>query len=238
MKNHSRPVDIANRLKISTSTLRGYEERGIVPKTERTSSGYRIYTEEHIAYFECIVAMAPGFGIDATSAVLKYIQQNKVSSALWIINERQVATYQDKELALKILQYLENGEKVSNLPSMSIGEIAQKADVSATAIRYWEKKGYLRSTRGENQYRLFHFEQFIKILLLKLLKNAVYSEEIIQLKDAIRKLEFHSEKEKRKIEAIDEARKMVETCLDHLNRRNQAQLHGLYFLYRLLNRVG
>lgn len=238
MKNHSRPIDIANRLKISTSTLRGYEERGIVPKTERTSSGYRIYTEEHIAYFECIIAMAPGFGVDVTSAVLKNIQQKKLSSALWIINERQVATHQDKELAMRILQYLENEEDETSHPPMSIGEIAHKADVSATAIRYWEQKGYLRSTRGENQYRFFHFDQYIKILLLKLLKNAVYSEEIIQLKDAIRKLEFHSEKEERKIEAIDEARKIVERCLDHLNQRNQVQLHGLYFLYRLLDRVG
>lgn len=34
-----RPVDIARKLEISTTTLRGYEERGLVPPTSRTLTG-------------------------------------------------------------------------------------------------------------------------------------------------------------------------------------------------------
>jgi Predicted transcriptional regulators len=48
----------------STSALRHYESWGIVPTPERTASGYRLYTEEHAAYFECFRAMRPGFGMD------------------------------------------------------------------------------------------------------------------------------------------------------------------------------
>ena len=48
-----RPVDIARQLKISTTTLRKYEDMGLVPKTSRTLSGYRIYTQKHLAYFTC-----------------------------------------------------------------------------------------------------------------------------------------------------------------------------------------
>ncbi len=89
MKN-IRPIDIAEKLNISTSSLRSYEERGIVPKPKRSSTGYRIYSEEHLAYFECIVAMSPGFGMDITSAVLKKLQQKELDAALWMINKEQV----------------------------------------------------------------------------------------------------------------------------------------------------
>ncbi|MED4129605.1 MerR family DNA-binding transcriptional regulator [Shouchella miscanthi] len=95
MKNNMRPVDIARKLSVSTSTLRNYEVRGIIPITERLPTGYRVYTEEHLAYLECIVAMSPGFGMDITSAVLKNLQQKKLNSTLWMINELQVANYKD-----------------------------------------------------------------------------------------------------------------------------------------------
>ncbi len=97
-----RPIDIAKKLNISTSSLRSYEERGIVPKPERSSTGYRIYTEEHVAYFECIVAMSPGFGMDITSAVLKNLQREELDAALWIINNAQVANYEDKIMIKRV----------------------------------------------------------------------------------------------------------------------------------------
>jgi DNA-binding transcriptional MerR regulator len=54
-----RPLNIARKLHISTSAIRNYEAQGIVPPTKRSSNGYRIYTEEHIAYFESIQAWLP-----------------------------------------------------------------------------------------------------------------------------------------------------------------------------------
>lgn len=49
-----RPIDIARRLNISTNALRHYEDWGIIPPVERGTNGYRIYTAEHVAYFECM----------------------------------------------------------------------------------------------------------------------------------------------------------------------------------------
>jgi len=56
-----KPIDIAKKLNISTSALRHYESWGIIPTVPRSSNGYREYTEEHVAYFQCIRAMLPGF---------------------------------------------------------------------------------------------------------------------------------------------------------------------------------
>lgn len=149
MKN-IRPIDIAEKLNISTSSLRSYEERGIVPKPKRSSTGYRIYSEEHLAYFECIVAMSPGFGMDITSAVLKKLQQKELDAALWMINKAQVANYEDKMIIERVNQDLEN---LNLKQPMTTGEVLGVTNIPASTLRYWEKEGYVRSNRGENNYR-------------------------------------------------------------------------------------
>ena len=58
-----RPIDIARQLNISTTTLRGYEERGLVPPAARSAAGYRFYTEKHLAYFICVREMLAAFGL-------------------------------------------------------------------------------------------------------------------------------------------------------------------------------
>jgi DNA-binding transcriptional MerR regulator len=96
MSRSLRPAEIANQLGISTSSLRNYEAKGIVPPANRASNGYRVYTKEHAAYFACIVAMSPGFGMEITSAVLTHLQRRELGPALWLINDAQAATHEDK----------------------------------------------------------------------------------------------------------------------------------------------
>jgi DNA-binding transcriptional MerR regulator len=221
-----RPIDIAKKLNISTSSLRSYEERGIVPKPERSSTGYRIYTEEHAAYFECIAAMSPGFGMDITAAVLKKVQRNELDAALWIINKAQVANYEDKIMIERVNTHLEN---LTHEHSMTTGEVSLQTNIPPSTLRYWEKEGYVHSKRGENNYRYYNSFQFIKILLMKLTQNGVYSQEIVQLKEFIRNLKEYN---------IEGAKSIGGKCQQHLNNRNQEQLHGLYFLYRLCAKLG
>ncbi|WP_299091639.1 MerR family DNA-binding transcriptional regulator [uncultured Metabacillus sp.] len=221
-----RPIDIAEKLKISTSSLRSYEERGIVPKPERSSTGYRIYTEEHVAYFECIVAMSPGFGMDITSAVLKKLQRKELDAALWIINKAQVVNYEDKMIIERVNKYLEN---LTNEPTMTTGELSLQTNIPASTLRYWEKEGYITSKRGElNNYRLFDLFQLIKVLLMKITQNAVYSNEVIQLKQEIKELNQHD---------LEEVRKVIHDLQKHINKRNQEQLKGVFYLYKLFKIV-
>ncbi|MFJ8246987.1 MerR family transcriptional regulator [Peribacillus asahii] len=47
--------------------------------------------------------------------------------------------------------------------------MSNKAKISSSTLRYWEKKGYCSSSRNEaNNYRYFDSYQYIKILLMKL----------------------------------------------------------------------
>lgn len=209
-----RPIDIAKKLNISTSSLRSYEERGIVPKPERSSTGYRIYTEEHVAYFECIVAMSSGFGMDITSAVLKKLQRKELDAALWIINNAQVANYEDKIIIERVNKHLEN---MTHEHSMTTGELSLQTNIPPSTLRYWEKEGFITSKREElNNYRLFDTFQLIKVLLMKITQNAVYSYEVIQIKKEIK-----------------EVRKVIHDIQKNINKRNQKQLKGIFYLYKL-----
>lgn len=217
-----RPIDIAKKLNISTSSLRSYEERGIVPKPERSSTGYRIYTEEHVAYFECILAMSSGFGMDITSAVLKKLQRKELDAALWIINNAQVANYEDKIIIERVNKHLEN---MTHEHSMTTGELSLQTNIPPSTLRYWEKEGFITSKREElNNYRLFDTFQLIKVLLMKITQNAVYSYEVIQIKKEIKELNQHD---------LEEVRKVIYDIQKNINKRNQKQLKGIFYLYKL-----
>ncbi|KHF41253.1 MerR family DNA-binding transcriptional regulator [Halalkalibacter okhensis] len=221
-----RPIDIARKLQISTSTLRSYEARGIVPSPQRSSSGYRLYTDEHLAYFECILAMSPGFGMDITSAVLKKIQLGELDSALWIINKAQVGNYEDKATIQQTIVFLDH------LPSkrmMTIGEVATETNVPPSTIRYWEKEGYLTSIReGENNYRLYDMFQLLKVLLMKSMQNEVYSEESVRIKNTMKKLDLHD---------IQRMKQLISIIQEKVNKRNHMQLQGLAFLDQLCKKL-
>ncbi|GED18069.1 MerR family DNA-binding transcriptional regulator [Aneurinibacillus migulanus] len=226
-----RPIDIARKLRISTSSLRSYEARGIVPPTERLSTGYRVYTEEHVAYFECIVAMSPGFGMEITSAVLKKLQLKQLDSALWIINRAQVANYENSIIIEKAIKYLENmvDEQTKTEKCITIGEASIETQVPTSTLRYWEKEGLIISKREEdNNYRLFDRFQIIKILLMKTTQNAVYSHEVIKLKKAIKNLSVRD---------LQKSKNIVYDIQKNLSKRNQEQLHGLFYLYRLCKMI-
>ncbi len=112
---------------------------------------------------------------------------------------------------------------------MTTGEVLGVTNIPASNLRYWEKEGYVRSNRGENNYRYFDSYQLIKIMLMKFTQNAVYSLDSIRLKHAIRDLEENDR---------EEGKSIVEQCRQLLNKRNQEQLHGVYYLNRLCLKLG
>lgn len=229
--NSVRPIDIARKLNISTSSLRGYEERGLIPPTDRTENGYRIYTEEHLAYFECIVGMAPAFGMNITSRVLFDIQNKDVHAALWRINEAQVENHHAKTMLHQIICLVKELEVQPAIErTFMIGEIAKKIGVAHSTLRYWEKEGFIFSARGEeNNYRYFDVFQYIKILLMKAIQNAVYSNETVKIKDAVKKLR------EKDLLAVKEIIVDIER---YLNNNNWLQLQGLSVLHQLCAKLG
>ncbi|MFS0728005.1 MerR family transcriptional regulator [Paenibacillus sp. 1P07SE] len=228
-----RPIDIARKLKVSTHALRHYEEWGIVPKPARGANGYRQYTAEHLAYFECIRAMNPGFGMELIKEVMMDLQERDVHRALWRISKVQADLYQDKLIAEQTVRLLERQEldETSDAPRrtrLTIGQASRQTGIPATAIRHWEKEGLLELPRDQdNGYRIIDRASLRKILLIRTLRTAIYSLELIR--NVLQELDNNR---------IEQAREVARTSLHQLNFKIQQQLRGLHYVYRLCDLLG
>ncbi|MFC4600815.1 MerR family transcriptional regulator [Cohnella hongkongensis] len=224
-----RPIDIAKKLNISTSALRHYEDWGIIPPVERGANGYRIYTERHVAYFECIRAMSPGFGMDLTSNVLRKIINDEIDEALWTVNEAQASLQKDKLMAEKTISVLDT-KQLENLDArgrrrwMSIGEVSRETSIPTSAIRHWEKMGLITVRRNaDNGYRTFSPTQIRQILIIRTLRSAIWSLDII--KKVIEELDHNN---------LEQARRVAKNSLSYLNGINRLRMRGVGYLYRLI----
>jgi len=223
-----RPIDIARRLNISTSTLRHYESLGLVPPVPRAANGYRVYTEEHVAYFECIRAMIPGFGIPITREVVRKLQKQEVDEALWLVNEQQALLHREKVLTEKTIRLLETDEldKLEwnrKRKWMTIGEASRETGVPSSSIRHWEREGLLSLPRDpENGYRRLYPSHIRQILMIRILRNADYPIHVIR---QVMKELGHNH--------LENVRKVARDSLVRLNDINRCQMQGVHYLYRL-----
>lgn len=139
-----RPVDIARRFGLSTTTIRRYEELGLVPAVMRAPTGYRIYTDEHIAYFICIREMMNGFSLQIIAGMLGFVMKNRIDEALWPANKTQAELQNDRRVCEQMRQRFINKRPLGrSKKEYSIGEISSITGVPASTIRYWSNIGLL-----------------------------------------------------------------------------------------------
>ncbi|REK76991.1 MerR family transcriptional regulator [Paenibacillus paeoniae] len=228
-----RPIDIARELGISTSALRHYESWGVIPSPERSANGYRQYTEVHAAYFRCLRAMFPGFGVSITCQTLKHVQHGEMDAAFWLVNKEQASLHEEKTIADQTLALLQQpdlppirGKK--RLGRMSIGEAATYTNVQASAIRHWEKEGLIVPDRDpENGYRVFGATHIRQILLIRTLRRTVYL--LDSMRDIVKAVEHHD---------VEKAKQVTEQALFVLHGRNRLQLSGVHQLVELCRIAG
>ncbi|GIQ69034.1 MerR family transcriptional regulator [Xylanibacillus composti] len=226
-----RPIDIARMLNISTSALRHYEQWRIIPSVTRGENGYRRYTDVHVAYFTCIRAMNPGFGMKVTREVMQQLLAGRIDDALWIVNQRQAELQQQKQTADRTLRILEHesadeGRKIDG-KAMTIGQISEETGVPSSAIRHWERMGLLEVDRNPgNGYRCFSPAQIRRILIINTLRSVVWSLDII--KEVLREVDHND---------LQQARRMAQESLSYLNAMNRLQMQGIHALYALIEKI-
>lgn len=229
-----RPKKLAAKYGISASTLRNYEAKGLIPPADRSANGYRIYTKRHEAYLACIQAMAAGFGMEVTSEVMHGLGRNELDDALWVVREREVMLHRDKikldQLARELRSYAEGSQVCDFSRLFSIHEASRRTGAPKSAIRYWEQSGLFTTGRDpDNQYRLYNEAHLFKMKLIQVLQHSVYSEETVNLKQSIARLE---------LENIEHAMEVSDNIQAYLNTTIKLQLRALYFLYRLMQTLG
>lgn len=229
-----RPTDIAKQLNISTTTLRGYEDRGLLPPVSRSATGYRIYTEKHLAYFRCIREMLVAFDLSFITKVLALVKEGHIDAALWIANKTQADLWNEKQTYKKTVEILlHNTIDMSITKKMSIREVSKETGIPITTIRYWEKAGLLFPERNkENRYRVYTNEHLRQILTLNAIKLSVQTH---RLKHFFRTMQ-------ETYEAFDYSNhKDIEIFLNNiesqLNQMNRSQIRSISALYTLCQQV-
>lgn len=232
-----RPIDIARKLNISTSSLRHYEEWGMIPKVERSASGYRIYTDEHVAYFECIRAMADGFGIWLIAEVLRKVMAKDADSAFWLVNEAQSSLHNEKLISEKTMQSIKEARAPllnsnDKRDYLTINEISKETGIPISTIRHWEKVRLITMPRNEeNRYRLFNKNHIRQILVIHALKTSLYSYtySLDGIKEIIQELDYND---------TEKLSKIANDFQKHLDQINRHQIRGVYQLYSLCKNLG
>lgn len=233
-----RPIDIAKKLNISTSTLRIYEDMGIIPPVKRTDSGYRIFTQIHLDYFICIRKMVKGYSLEFTGDLLKEHMKGNTNKALWMITKSQADLYTEKmrfeRIGLNLIKNLDNKNdniKRNKNNLMTIKEISKATDVSTTTIRYWETIGLVSSVRGDgNNYRLFKEDQIKVILIIHALK---YS---LKLKYNYYNMEMLKKELKKFVYNESNTRDLIENLNIFLDKVNFEMIKAISAFYELIGK--
>ncbi|WP_068621272.1 MerR family DNA-binding transcriptional regulator [Paenibacillus tuaregi] len=223
------PAQIASGLNVSTTTLRRYEDQGLLPDVSRSEGNHRLYTRVHLQAFITIRSLLMGFEIPVVYEVMRRIKEADVSGALWLVNHQLYLIQEEKERVEEILSMVRNADfvqyrniKLSN--SMTIGRVAEIAGVNTSAIRHWEKEGLITSERDkQNGYRSFTVTELRKILVISSLRKSIYY--IENLKDLLHDLETQS------FSKIDQS---FQYAIQRLNGRLEAQFKGIAELMKYI----
>ncbi len=180
--------DLALAGHISVQQVRNYEANGLIPKAPRSSSGYRLYTQQHLAALKTVQSMVRGYGWPRTSAIMQALHRGDLSAALATIDERHA------ELAGKRLQVEQTLVALRTLAAQSdtlqnshhsqqirVGEAARQVGVRVSALHFWEQQGLLHPVREQySRYRLFDEHQMRRLRVVALLRDAGYPFDVIQ----------------------------------------------------------
>ncbi|WP_122647052.1 MerR family DNA-binding transcriptional regulator [Enterococcus mediterraneensis] len=223
------PKQIANRLNVSTTTLRRYEEQGLIPVVPRTDSGHRIYTAIHLQAFTTIRVLLKGYDIPVVYEAMREIKESRFEEALWLINQQQAQMQTEKQRVEEILTMIQNTEftqyqNVQLNKFMTIGDAAKIAGIKTSAIRHWEKEGLIHSKRNiANGYRVFSISELRKILVISSLRKTVYY--IENMKELLNELDEQN---------YDKIAGSFQLALENLNERLLRQFKGIMALMKYL----
>jgi DNA-binding transcriptional MerR regulator len=224
------PKQIANTLKVSTTTLRRYEEQDLIPIVPRTRSNHRFYRSIHFQSFTTIRALLKGYDIPIVYEVMRKIKKARFEEVLWLVNEQQFHIQVEKQRVEEILTMIQSFDftKYKNVKLneyISIGEAAKIAGVNTSAIRHWEYEGLVHSERNkENGYRMFSIPEVRKILVISSLRKTVYY--IENMKNILNDIDTQN---------YDKIERSFQLAMESLNNQLLLQLKGIAQLMKYIH---
>ncbi|MFS0673605.1 MerR family transcriptional regulator [Ornithinibacillus sp. 179-J 7C1 HS] len=226
-------IEVARLCHVSTSTLKHYEEWGLVPEVPRAKNGYREYSKVHAAYFQCIVKMNIGFGMQFVREIMPLIQEGEFMPVLWKINQAQTELQKERHQAEQVVamldveevEWFERSRKKKEY--YTIGEVAEIAGVATSAIRHWENEELITPMRNqESGYRMYSPQDVRRILIIRTVSRAAWSLDVVR--------EVLSETEH---QHIKRAKELAIQSLEYIDHKLIARMKAITALNALLDLI-
>jgi DNA-binding transcriptional MerR regulator len=183
-----RTRDLALAGQISVQQVRNYEAGGLIPQAERSPSGYRLYTQQHLTALQTVRSMARGYGWQRTSVIMQALHQGNLSTALATIDMHHAELARNRLQVEETLSALHTlAERSTAKPRSShpqqfrVGEAAKQVGVRVSALHFWEQQGLLHPVRDQySRYRLYDEYQMRRLHVVVLLRGAGYPFNVIR----------------------------------------------------------
>lgn len=179
--------EVAAIIGIHPNTVRLYEKLELIPKPERLSNGYRVFTDFHIE--QCrLVRIAFQVEVVQNGLRKKITEMIKTSAsgdfetAIILINEyiEQIKQeHTNAEQAITIVKQILSGCEQSHTQNLKRTEVSKLLDISMDTLRNWEMNGLLTVKRKENGYRVYTDDDIRRLKIIRSLRCANYSLEAI-----------------------------------------------------------
>nr|WP_308250304.1 TioE family transcriptional regulator [Sphaerisporangium fuscum] len=157
-----RPVDLARAQGLSTQAVRNYEEAGILPPSDRTPYGYRVYTPLHALALRAFTALVPAHGHQTATAIMCAVNRDAVEDALTLVDESHAQLLEDRqtlsavEKALGDLAPPAAPEAPPGAGVTFVGPLARHLGIRPATLRKWEQAGLVRPRRDPaTGYRVY-----------------------------------------------------------------------------------
>ena len=177
-----RTKDLAEAVHVSVQQVRNYEADGFIPPVERSPSGYRRYTQRHLAALKTARLLIGGYGRERARQIMQAVHQDRLPEALALIDQRHAEftrTRLELEQTLATLSLLAT-QLPSDMPTrftqgLRVGAAAHLVGVRVSALRFWEQQGLLQPSReDDSKYRRYDERQLRRLRIVALLRQANY----------------------------------------------------------------
>lgn len=180
-------AEVAAIIGIHPNTVRLYEKLKLIPKPERLSNGYRVFTDFHI--WQCkLIRLAFQVEVLQNGLRKKIARMIMVSAtgdfdtAITLTEEYLKQIRQERryaEEAIKIVKQILSGGVQENSHNLKRKDVSNLLDISMDTLRNWEMNGLLTVKRKDNGYRVYTDEDIQRLKIIRSLRCANYSLEAI-----------------------------------------------------------
>jgi DNA-binding transcriptional MerR regulator len=185
MSRYLRTSDLAKAVGVHPNTVRRYVDWGLLPPVERSPSGYRRFTQQHL---NCLRLARLVYGHDYPGRAIRHsgweiIQfavagdwggaLEKAYQHLALIQAEQAQA----DAAASLLERWAQGTSTEPTgKSMRIGEVAKLLGLTNDILRNWERNGLLEVPRQpRNGYRLYGPAEISRLRVIRMLVRSGYS---------------------------------------------------------------